>query len=90
MGGGEVAVVVVEEVAEVAVVVVAMVARHLPLWVDHQRPPPRHRGDDAIVDREGVGGEPLDVPLPNLDGVAHDLLEVELLGRPVEGGRPSE
>ena len=90
MGGGEVAVVVVEEVAEVAVVVVAMVARHLPLRVDHQRPPPRHRGDDAIIDREGVGGEPLDVPLTNLDGVAHDLLEVELLGRPVEGGRPSE
>ena len=87
VGGGEVEVAVVEEMA---VVVVAVAARHLPLRVDHQRPPPRHRGDDAIVDREGVGGEPLDVPLPNLDGVAHNLLEVELLGRPVEGGRPSE
>ena len=49
----------------------------LPLRVDHERPAARDRRDDPVVDREGVGGEALQVPRADEHGVADDLLQVE-------------
>ena len=39
----------------------------LHLRIDHERPTARVRRDDAVVDREGVVGQPVDVPRADLD-----------------------
>lgn len=42
----------------------------LPLWVDHERPPPRARRYDRVFDAEGVVGEAGGKPLAGLEGAA--------------------
>eukprot|EP00976_Prorocentrum_cordatum_P114806 1195902-Prorocentrum_minimum.AAC.2 len=46
--------------------------------VDAQRPPPRVVQHDRVLRRELVLRQPLDVPVANLDGVAHEGGKVEL------------
>ena len=52
----------------------------LRLRVDHEGPPLGDRHDDAVLHAEGVGGQPVDVPLPDLHGVTQDLAERALGG----------
>ena len=39
------------------------------LWVDEQRPPPCFRHHDAVVNGEGVVGQPINGPVADLDGI---------------------
>ena len=65
--------------AELAVAVLdPLVGLHLR--VDHERPAPRLRDHDAVVDGEHVVGQPVDVPRADLDGVAERVGERELVG----------
>mmetsp|Transcript_64913 Transcript_64913/g.115516 ORF Transcript_64913/g.115516 Transcript_64913/m.115516 type:complete len:420 (-) Transcript_64913:2945-4204(-) len=47
----------------------------LPLWVNHQRPPPGKGRDQRIVDGEVVGGKPLQLPFLDRHRVPHELGE---------------
>lgn len=50
---------------------------HLVLWVDHERPSPSLRDQDAILGGHGVPGKTLGVPLADDVRVTQDVDQAE-------------